>query len=374
MQIPLSKPKYYSEEVEAVREVLESGWLTQGVKTIELEEKFASYCNAKYALAVNSGTAALHLALMAHGIEKGDEVIVPTITFVATANVVVMQNAVPVFAEVKPDTCNIDVNDIKKKITKRTKAIIPVHLHGHPADMGELMEIAKEKNLTIIEDAAQANGAEYHGKKIGSFGNTTCFSFHPLKNMTTGEGGMIASNDKGIIEKAGILRSHGEVKSAWQRFKNKTPSKRNFVKIGYNYRMPDILAAIGLVQLSHLDENNERRIGLARMYSDELSGIKNIELPCVKEGFKHVFNFYAIKAEKRDKLASHLFKNGISTSVHHYPCHLEEVYMKRLNYKKGDLPISENVSSKLLSLPMYPDLKEEEIEFVVKEIRRFSSI
>lgn len=374
MNIPLSKPSYYPEEIEEIRKVLESGWLSQGPKTIEFEKKFADYCNVKHALAVNSGTAALHLALMAHGIGKGDEVIVPTITFVATSNAVMMQNAVPVFAEVNPETCNIDVNGVRERITKRTKAIIPVHLHGNPVDMDELMEIAEDNNLEIIEDAAQAHGTEYKGRRVGSLGNTSCFSFHAMKNMTTGEGGMIVSDDGEIMEKVRMLRSHGEVKNAWQRFKNKTLAKRRFVEVGYNYRISDVLSAIGVVQLKHLDKNNERRIRLAKLYSERLYTIKNIQLPSVREGSKHIFHMYVIKTKKREVLANHLFKKGISTGVYYSPCHLEEVYMKRFGYKKGDLPVSEKVGNEILSLPMYPDLKEEEIEVVVKEIRRFSSI
>lgn len=371
MNIPLSRPTYYEEEVNQVKEVLKSGWLTQGLKTIELEEKFAKYCNAKYALTVNSGTAALHLALMAHGIKEGDEVIVPTITFVATPNVVVLQRAKPVFAEVSPETCNIDVNDAKKRITKKTKAIMPVHLHGHPADIEELIELAEEKNLAIIEDVAQANGAEYKGKTLGSFNTTACFSFHPMKNMTTGEGGMIVSNNDELMEKIKRLRSHGEVKTAWQRFKKKTLVKRSFAEVGYNYRMPDILAAIGLVQLKHLDENNTKRIRLAKLYSEKLKGINGVELPTVKKYAKHVFNMYAIKADKRDELAHHLFKRGVLTGVHHYPCHLEEIYVKSFNCRKGDLPIAEKVSSMLLSLPMYPALQEKQIEYIARQIKKF---
>jgi dTDP-4-amino-4,6-dideoxygalactose transaminase len=369
MNIPLSKPIFYEEEIDQIRGVLESGWLTQGPKSSELEKNFADYCNAKYALAVNSGTAALHLALMAHNIGKDDEVIVPAITFIATPNSVVTQGAKPVFSEINPKTCNIDIEDVKKKITKKTKAIIPVHLYGNPADMDEIMEIAQKNNLTVIEDAAQAHGAEYKGKKIGSLGNTTCFSFHPMKNMTTGEGGMIVSNNEEVIGKMKILRSHGEIKAAWQRFENQEIKKRKFVEIGYNYRMSDVLAAIGLVQLKHLDENNEKRIELSKLYTEKLAGIKGIELPSVKENTKHVFHMYVIKTEKRDELAHKLLKKGIHTGVYYTPCHLEESYVNGFGYKEGNLPVSEKVGGQILSLPMYPDLKEDEINFITEEIK-----
>lgn len=369
--------------------MLESGWLTQGPKTLDLEQKFAQYCNAKYAAVVNSGTAALHLALIAHNIKKGDEVIVPAITFVATPNSVMLQNATPVFAEVDKETCNISMDDVRKKITDKTKAIIPVHLYGNPAEMKELMEIAQENDLAIIEDAAQAHGAEYHGKKIGSLGNTACFSFHPMKNMTTGEGGAIVSDDEDLMDKIKILRSHGEATPAWQRFNmseiagisehaqkpkvfdKKEIKKRSYIEVGYNYRMSDILAALGLVQLKHLDENNSRRIELAKIYTDCLSKVENLKLPSVKEGIRHIFHMYVIRTEKRNELASHLSKKGIKTGIYYNPCHLEEAYAKRFNYKEGYLPVSEKVSKQILSLPMYPDLNEEEIHYIIDAISEF---
>ncbi len=371
MNIPLSKPKFYPEEVEEIKKVLESGWLTQGPKTSELEQKFAQYCNAKYAAVVNSGTAALHLALIAHNIKKGDEVITPAITFVATPNSVMLQNATPVFAEVNQETCNIDMDGVRKKITDKTKAIIPVHLYGNPVEMKELMEIAEENDLTIIEDAAQAHGTEYHGKKIGSLGNTACFSFHPMKNMTTGEGGVIVSDDEDLMDKIKILRSHGEATPAWQRFNKREIKKRSYIEVGYNYRMSDILAAIGLVQLKHLDENNSRRIELAKIYTDCLSKVESLKLPSVKKGIRHIFHMYVIRTEKRDELASHLSKKGINTGIYYNPCHLEEAYVKRFNYKEGYLPVSEKVSRQILSLPIYPDLNEEEINYIINAISEF---
>ena len=389
MNIPLSKPKFYPEEVEEIKKVLESGWLTQGPKTSELEKRFAQYCNAKHAVVVNSGTAALHLALIAHNIKKGDEVIIPTITFVATPNSVMLQNAKPVFAEVNQETCNISMDDVRKKITDKTKAIIPVHLYGNPAEMKELMEIAEENDLTIIEDAAQAHGTEYHGKKIGSLGNTACFSFHPMKNMTTGEGGAIVSDDEDLMDKIKILRSHGEATPAWQRFNmseiagisehaqkpkvfdKKEIKKRSYIEVGYNYRMSDILAALGLVQLKHLDENNNRRIELAKIYTDCLSKVESLKLPSVKEGIRHIFHMYVIRTEKRNELASHLSKKGIKTGIYYNPCHLEEAYVKRFNYKEGYLPVAEMASKQILSLPIYPDLDEEEINYIVNTISEF---
>ena len=389
MNIPLSKPKFYPEEVEEIKKVLESGWLTQGPKTSELEKRFAQYCNAKHAVVVNSGTAALHLALIAHNIKKGDEVIIPTITFVATPNSVMLQNAKPVFAEVNQETCNISMDDVRKKITDKTKAIIPVHLYGNPAEMKELMEIAEENDLTIIEDAAQAHGTEYHGKKIGSLGNTACFSFHPMKNMTTGEGGAIVSDDEDLMDKIKILRSHGEATPAWQRFNmseiagisehaqkpkvfdKKEIKKRSYIEVGYNYRMSDILATLGLVQLKHLDENNNRRIELAKIYTDCLSKVESLKLPSVKEGIRHIFHMYVIRTEKRNELASHLSKKGIKTGIYYNPCHLEEAYVKRFNYKEGYLPVAEMASKQILSLPIYPDLDEEEINYIVNTISEF---
>ena len=371
MNIPLSKPTFYPEEIEEISKVLESGWLTQGPKTLELEEKFADYCNVKYASVVNSGTAALHLALIAHNIKKDDEVIVPTITFVATPNAIMLQHAKPIFAEVDQETCNISMDDVRKKITNKTKAIIPVHLYGNPVDMNELMEIAQENDLIIIEDAAQAHGAGYHGKKIGSLGNTACFSFHPMKNMTSGEGGIVVSDDENLIEKIKILRSHGEATPAWQRFNKREIKKRSFIEIGFNYRMSDILAAIGLVQLKYLDENNARRIKLAKLYTDCLSKVKNLKLPSVKDDIKHIFHMYVIRTKKRNELANHLSKKGVKTGIYYNPCHLEEAYVKRFNYKEGCLPVSEMVSKQILSLPIYPDLSEEELKYVIDAILEF---
>tara|TARA_Y100000310_G_C20698261_1_gene827260 strand:+ start:5516 stop:6634 length:1119 start_codon:yes stop_codon:yes gene_type:complete len=371
MNIPLATPNFYQEEVTEIEGILKSGWLSQGKKTEEFENKFAEYCGAKHAVALNSGTAALHLSLLAHNIRPGDEVIVPTITFVATPNSVEMVQAKPVFCEVDSRTCNIDVEDIKNKITDKTKAIIPVHLYGNPAKMDEINKIAQENNLIVIEDAAQAHGAEYKGKKIGSTKNTSCFSFHAMKNMTTGEGGMLVSNNSEVIDKVKTLRIHGEQKTAWDRHQNSKSNVRRFTEVGYNYKMSDILSSLGLIQLKYLDENNKKREEHSKIYFDKLSNNKNIEFIQIDNENKNIFHMFVIKSNKRDELAAHLLNKGINTGIYYNPCHLQEVYTKKYNYKLGDLPTSEEMGNKILSIPMFPNLKEEEIEFVSNEINNF---
>jgi len=358
--IPIAKPIIAEDEIKAATAVLRSGVIAQGRRVEEFEEAFAKFIGTEHAVAVNSGTAALHIALLAHGIGEGDEVITSPFTFIATANSILFTGARPVFADVEEETFNIAPDSAADKITPRTKAIMPVHLYGQPCDMKRIMEIAQKHGLIVIEDACQAHGAEYEGKKVGSFG-TGCFSFYPTKNMTTGEGGMITTNDKDIAEKAKMIRSHGQ-------------RQRYFHEIlGYNYRMTDIAAAIGLCQLGKLQEFNNKRIGNAELLSAGLRGIKGLVPPHVRPNVRHVFHQYTVRITRdfripRDELKQKLLNKGVATEVYYpLPIHKQPLYQS-LGYN-DHLPNSEKAATEVLSLPVHPSVTKEDLENVVRAIR-----
>ncbi|MDQ1251861.1 MAG: perosamine synthetase [Euryarchaeota archaeon] len=355
--IPIAKPLLGKEEIDAVTEVLDSGMIAQGPKVEEFELAFSEYTGSEYSAAVNSGTAALHIALLAHGIGKEDEVITTPFSFVATANSILYTGAKPVFADIEPETFNIDPEKIKERITSKTRAIMPVHLYGHPADMKAIMEIAEDNKLIVIEDACQSHGAECLGKKVGSFG-TGAFSFYPTKNMTTGEGGMLTTDDKEIAEKAKMIRAHG--------------SKIRYLHemLGFNLRMTDIAAAIGLVQLGKLDKFTKARQGNAEMLSARLKGIPGLVPAITKAGCTHVFHQYTVRAKKRDQLAAFLKDKDIGTGVHYpTPIHKQPYYID-LGYRDS-LPVSETAVEEVLSLPVHPALSGTDIQKIVEATREF---
>jgi perosamine synthetase len=309
--ISIAKPLLGKEELEAVKEVFESGELVQGKKVRLFEEEFAKYICVKHAVAVSNGTAALDLALKALGVRQGDEVVTSAFSFIASGNCALFQGAKPVFADIDPKTFNIDPADVAKKITTKTKAIIPIHLFGQPVIWKELKEISDEREIALIEDAAQALGAEYRGQKTGSMGMIGCFSFYPTKNITTVEGGMITTNNSEIAERVRLLKDHGQ------------SAKYRHVVLGHNYRMTEVSAAVGLIQLKKLDAFNERRRNNANLLTDGIRRIDGITPPYVINGVKHVFNQFVVRIEdnfpkKRDKFAEHLKKLGVGVTVH-YP-------------------------------------------------------
>jgi len=358
--IPIAKPLIGQEEIDGVISVLKSGTIAEGPKVKEFEEEFAKYVGADYAVAVNSGTAALHVALLAKGVGEGDEVITTPFTFIATANSILYTGAKPVFADVEPDTFNIDPEEVKNKITNRTKAIIPVDLYGHPAEMKAIMELAEDYNLSVIEDACQAHGAEYHGKKAGSF-DIGCFSFYPTKNMTTGEGGIITSNDARLVEKARMIRSHGSKVRYYHEM------------LGFNLRMTDIGAAIGLAQLKKIDDHNEKRIKNATYLNDKLSGVNGIITPASKQGCKHVYHQYTIRVTKefgmsRDDFVKKLNEEGIGTGIYYpIPIHKQPFYQS-LGYN-GKYAVSEKLSKEVVSLPIHPSITLRDLEYISNTIR-----
>jgi len=305
------------------------------------------------------------------GIGNGDEVIVPSLTFVATSNTAIHVGAKPVFAEIDKDTFNLDPESLKDKITKKTKAVIPVHLYGQSCDMDEINEIAEKHNLKVIEDSAQAMGARYKDKKTGSFGNAGSFSFHPIKNMVTGEGGMITTNDEGLSKKIRTLKNHGMDRN-FTKTKNSN-TEREFIDIGYNFRLPEINSVLGISQLKDVEKNNNLRVKKARLYNELLSKIRYVKTPYVKTYNKHTYSAYTIKCKSRDKLMKLLRHNNISCFVRHPPVHLEPIYKKLFKFKKGYLPITEAISNEILSLPMFPSLPEETIHFVCDKIKQFYS-
>ncbi len=358
--IPIAKPILGAEEMRAVEEVIASGNLAQGGKVHELETEFAEYIGVGHAVAVNSGTAALHIALLSCGIKSGDEVITTPFSFISTANSIIHAGARPVFVDIEEDTFNIDPDAISERITSRTKAVMPVHLYGHPADMKPVMEVAEEYGLAVIEDACQAHGALYDGRKVGSFG-AGAFSFYPTKNMTTGEGGMITTDDGEVAELARMTRSHG--------------SKQRYVHeiCGYNMRMTDIGAAIGMVQLGNLDEWNGRRIENAKTLNAGLKDLRGLITPVTRNGCKHVFHQYTIRITGeaktgRDKVAELLGSNGIGTSIYYpIPIHKQPYYMD-MGYD-DTLPAAEQASSEVLSIPVHPSVEKHDLEYMIGIIR-----
>ena len=350
---------YVDDEIKnAAIRVLESRRYVKGEEAKKLEEEFAEFVRAKYGIATNSGTSALHVALLAIGIKRGDEVIVPSHTFIATVSPVVHIGAKPVFAEIDEETYTINPEDIRKKITERTKAIMPVHLYGHPCNMDEIKEIAEEHDLKIIEDACQAHGAEYKGKKVGSIGDIAAFSFFPSKNMTVaGDGGMIVTNNEEYAIKAKALVDQGRI--AGKKYEH------DFV--GFNYRMSEILAAIGRVQLKHLPEWIEKRREVAGIYDEILE--EDVVLPMEKEWAKHVYHLYVIRHEERDKLKEFLKEKGIATGIHYpIPVHLQPSMREYGNVK---LEVTEKIAREILSIPMHPQMEREDVEYVANAIKEW---
>ena len=327
-----------------------------GEELEKFEKEFAGYCNISYARGVGNGTAALYLSLLAIDIKPGDEVITVPNTAVPTVSAISSTHAVPVFVDIDPETYTIDPNKIEEKITQKTKAIIPVHLYGHPADMDPILEVAKKYNIEVIEDCAQAHGTLYKGKKVGSFGDLGCFSFYPSKNLGAfGDAGMITTNNPGLAEKVRLLRNYGC---------NDQEKYMHEIK-GFNSRLDEIQAAILRVKLKHLDTWNEKRRKLAKFYNENL---KNVITPIEKSYAKHVYHLYVIRTKKRDELQKYLKENGIGTLIHYpIPIHKQKAYSEI----KDNFPISEKYANEILSLPMYPELKEEQVLEVSKKINSF---
>jgi len=348
---------------QAIKRVIEKSDFILGEEVRSFEKEFADYIGAKFAVGVNSGTDALFLGLLSLGVEKGDEVIVPAFTFIATALAVSFTGARPVFVDIDEQTYNIDINKIEKAITKKTKAIIPVHLYGQPADMHPILQIAKRHNLRIIEDCAQAHGAEYRfqetsnqkpvTRKVGSIGDIGCFSFYPTKNLgACGDGGMVVTNNKKIYKRLFMLRNYGR------------RDRYNHLVLGYNSRLDTVQAAILRLKLQKLDKWNNMRRQNAKIYNKYLKDCPGLVIPKEEEHLRHVYHIYAIRTKNRNEICDRLKQEGISVLIHYpIPLHLQPVY-KNLGYRRGDFPISEKVANEVISLPMFPHLKIKDIEYV----------
>jgi perosamine synthetase len=364
MKIPFCKQIFDRDMERAAIHALRNERFSLGESVYKFEEEFAKYCGADYAISVNSGTAALHLSLLSLGINRGDQIITTPTSFIATSNAIIHARAKPIFSDIDENTYNIDPKLISNKINELTKGIVPVDLYGNPCDMDLLIDVAKERDLFILEDACQAHGAVYKGKRLGGLADIdiTCFSFYPTKNMTVGgDGGMVTTNDESVAESIKKLRNCG--RAEWNIHD----------VIGYTARLNTVNAAIGRVQLKKLDEWNDKRRKNADIYRKFLSDIEEIVLPPGDEnGKKPVYHLFTIKTERRDELKLWLEKNGIQCGIYYpSPIHLQPIYRQMYGYKEGDFPISERHAKQAMSLPIFPDLKEEEIKYVSEKIRKF---
>lgn len=373
--LPLSRPTISDETIEEVTKVLKSGWLATGPLTQKFEQNLSHYFR-RDALCFTSATAGLHASLLAIGIKPGDEVITTPLTFVATSNVIAMLGARPVFVDIEKDTFNIDVQKIEAACTKKTKAIMPVHYAGLPVDLDPIYEIARRKNLRVIEDAAHAMGTSYKNKKIGSFGDIQVFSFHPIKNMTSGEGGCVVLNNENEKKSLSLERFHGIDRSIWDRFSKNGSCYYDVVLPGFKSNMSDIQAAIGLHQLDELETLNERRRYLSNRYrkafsdlSDKLSMQTNPDYDFVHSG--HLFPVCILDAAKRDDFMSFLKEHSIGTTPYYTPLHLFSYYQKEFGYRKGDFPNAEYVGERIVCLPLYFALKDEEQDYIIDIVHKF---
>jgi len=376
--IPVFRPSISKLEKKEVLSVLSSGWLGMGKKVEQFENDFAKYINIPYAIATNSATAALHLAIHALGIGPGDEVITTPMTFASTTEAILYNGATPVFADIETDTMNIDPQSIEKKITSKTKAIIPVHFGGHPCDMDKIMDIAKKYNLSVIEDAAHACGASYGGIyagiKVGGLGNLTCFSFHAVKNLSTGDGGMITCNDAGIVSKLKRMRWMGINKDTYSRDKSgKYAWDYDISEQGWKCHMNDITAAIGIGQLKRLDWMNNKRKKICSLYNKNLNLLKipGIEIPAEKDNVYHARHNYVIKLPlniDREELIKYMNAQGISLGVHYKPLYYHQRYAPFWNQ---DTPNTESLKNRIVTLPVFPDLKIKEAKYIIQKLKEY---
>jgi dTDP-4-amino-4,6-dideoxygalactose transaminase len=364
--LPFSRPSIGEEEIREVTEVLRSGWITTGPRTAQFEKDFGAYVGAKHALALSSGTAALHCAYWALDLKKGDEILCPSLTWPATANMVLALGANVVFADIDRATRQIDPKDVAKKITKKTRAIVPVHFAGAPADLDALKAIAGKK-IKIIEDAAHSVGTEYKGKRVGSHGNASIYSFHPIKDMTTGEGGMLTTDDDKLAERVKLFKFHGVSRDAWKAYGSSATAHYDTVLPGFKYNLTDIASALGIHQLRKLDGFIERRRQIADRYLAGLSGVSGIELPAAPAySHRHAWHLFTVLVDKRDDFMAKLKEENIGSGLH-----FEAVHRTSL-YKKGakKLPQTDYVCSRILSLPLFVGMTDQDADDVIAAVRR----
>ncbi len=370
--LPYGRQWIDDEDIASVVEVLKTDWITQGPKVDEFERTIAEYCDAKYAVAVSSGTAALHAACAVAGISKGDEAITTPLTFAATANAVVYCGGKPVFADIREDTLNIDVDEILKKLSPRTKAILPVDFAGYPADLDEIRAIAEEKKLVVIEDACHALGAEYRGREIGSLCDMTILSFHPVKHITTGEGGMILTNNKGFYDKLRIFRHHGITKNN----PDKGPWYYEIHNPGYNLRLTDFQCALGISQMKKLDRFVTRRREIAARYNQAFAGMKELVTPIEAEDVKAAYHIYVIQLRTellkvgRKAIFEALRAEGIGVNVHYMPLHLHPYYQKEFGFREGDYPKAEKYYERAITLPIFPKMSDRDVGDVIEAVHK----
>lgn len=368
MYIPYGKQTIDEDDINAVVEVLKSDYITTGPKISEFEKKVADYVGAKYAVAIANGTAALHAACFAAGIGEGDEVITTPITFAASANCTLYCGAKPVFADIEEDSYNISPEEIRNKITDKTKAIIAVHFTGQPCEMDEIHKIAKENNLIVIEDAAHALGADYKSKKVGSISDMTTFSFHPVKHITTGEGGMIVTNDENLYERLKLFRTHGITREEKYLSKNDGPWYYEQIDLGYNYRITDIQCALGVSQMDKLDDFVSKRRMLVERYNEAFKDVSGIVTPKQVEGCHNSYHLYVIQVNNRLEVFNRLRADGIGVNVHYIPVYKHPYYQKN-GYDNVCCPNAEKYYEHCISLPLYPKLTLDEQDYVIEKVK-----
>ena len=372
--VPFHQPSFGEEEISEMVQTLLSGWLTAGPKTRHFEKVFADYIGCKHAIGLNSCTAGLHLSLISSGISSGDEVITSPMTFAATANVIVHQRAKPIFVDVDPGTLTLNYSEIESKINVKTKAIIPVHYGGHPCDMDPIMELAQKYNLTIIEDAAHALESKYRGKKVGNIGHLTSFSFYATKNITTGEGGMLTTNDDSLAEKIRILRLHGLSKDAWKRDGKDGFQHYEIIVPGYKYNMYDMQASLGIHQLKKVGAFLNRREQIVKKYDEAFDDVDEIQLLNTRPDVQNAHHLYIIvvKTENlkasRDVIINEVQKRGVGVAVHFRALHLHPFYRQRFKCKEGMFPQAEYYSDRIISLPLYPKMTDDNVSKVIETV------
>jgi len=372
--LPFHVPDVGEDDIRSVVGVLRSGWLTTGPKVLEFELEFAKCVGASHAIAVNSGTAALHLALDAVGLKEGDEVIVPAMTFAATSEVALYVKAKPVLVDCRPDTLNIDPDKAERAITARTKAIITAHFAGQPCEIGRILEIARNRRLRVIEDAAHALPARYKGKAIGTIGDITCFSFHATKTITTGEGGMITTESSEYVDRIRTMRLHGISQDAWKRHTANNSWYYEIIAPGYKYNMTDIAAAIGLVQLKKIKAMWEKRTLIAQQYTEAFRRMRELEVPTVMPDVEHAWHLYVLRLNaehlkiSRGQFIEELKTRNVGTSVHFIPLHLHPYYRQTFGYQPHDFPVAGREYQRVISLPLYSRMTDSDANSVIEAV------